>query len=233
VSRARVKCRVFVDFDGTIAPVDTTDLLLERFAAPAWREIEDDWKAGRIGSRECLVRQVDLVRASQSQMDAFVAGIEIDSGFSGFARLCERLGHSVTIVSDGLDRTIEAVLERYGLDLPFYANRLQWQGADRWRLSFPHARSDCRTLSGNCKCHFTEGQPQQLRILVGDGRSDFCVAGRAELVLAKGALLDHCRRARLPHLAFEDFNEASLQFAAWLEGRQYAGMDEPAPRAED
>jgi 2-hydroxy-3-keto-5-methylthiopentenyl-1-phosphate phosphatase len=52
-------------------------------------------------------------------------------------------------------------------------------------------------------------------------------------VLAKGALLDHCRTARLSHLAFEDFNEASLQFAAWLEGRQYAGMDEPAPRAED
>ena len=25
MSRARVKCRVFVDFDGTIAPVDTTD----------------------------------------------------------------------------------------------------------------------------------------------------------------------------------------------------------------
>jgi hypothetical protein len=29
-----VKCRVFVDFDGTIAPIDTTDLLLEHFAAP-------------------------------------------------------------------------------------------------------------------------------------------------------------------------------------------------------
>ena len=233
MSRARVKCRVFVDFDGTIAPVDTTDLLLERFADPAWREIEEDWTAGRIGSRECLVRQIDLVRASQAEIDAFVASIEIDSGFAGFARLCERLGHSVTVLSDGLDRTIEAVLDRYQLDLPFYANRLQWQGGDRWRLSFPHARSDCQTLSGNCKCHFTEGQPRQLRILVGDGRSDFCAAGRADLVLAKGALLQHCRAAGLPHLAFTDFNEASLQFAGWLEGRQFAGIDGPAPRAED
>ena len=31
VSRARVKCRVFVDFDGAIAPVDTTDLLSRAF----------------------------------------------------------------------------------------------------------------------------------------------------------------------------------------------------------
>jgi 2-hydroxy-3-keto-5-methylthiopentenyl-1-phosphate phosphatase len=147
--------------------------------------------------------------------------------------LCRQLGHSVTVVSDGLDRTIEAVLGRYDLTLPFYANRLQWQGGDRWRLAFPHARSDCQALSGNCKCRFTEGEPRQLRIVVGDGRSDFCVAGRADLVLAKGALLDHCRAAAIPHLAFADFDEASLQLAGWLEHRQYADIGEPAARAED
>jgi 2-hydroxy-3-keto-5-methylthiopentenyl-1-phosphate phosphatase len=64
-----MKCRVLVDFDGTIASVDTTDLLLERFAAPDWRQIEDDWKAGHIGSRECLVRQIDLVQASRLMAD--------------------------------------------------------------------------------------------------------------------------------------------------------------------
>jgi 2,3-diketo-5-methylthio-1-phosphopentane phosphatase len=230
---------VFVDFDGTIAPVDTTDLLLERFAAPAWRDIEDDWKSGRIGSRECLVRQIDLVRASQAQMDAFIAGIEIDRGFAHFASLCRRLGHSVTVVSDGLDRTVKAVLERHDLELPYYANRLQWRGGDRWRLTFPHARSDCQALSGNCKCHFTEGAPQELRIVVGDGRSDFCVAGRADLVLAKGALLEHSRAADLPHLAFADFDAASLLLAGWLEHRTFADIgdpahvSDPAPRAED
>jgi 2-hydroxy-3-keto-5-methylthiopentenyl-1-phosphate phosphatase len=125
------------------------------------------------------------------------------------------------------------VLERYGLTLPFYANRLQWQGGDRWRLAFPHARSDCQALSGNCKCRFTEGEPRQLRIVVGDGRSDFCVAGRADLVLAKGALLDHCRASNMPHLAFADFDEASLQLAGWLEHRQFADIGEPAARAGD
>jgi 2-hydroxy-3-keto-5-methylthiopentenyl-1-phosphate phosphatase len=106
VSRARVKCRVFVDFDGTIAPTDTTDLLLERFAAPEWRDIEEEWKAGRIGSRECLVRQIDLVRATPEQMDAFVAGIDIDPGFQDLVEMCRGLGHSVTVVSDGLTSPI-------------------------------------------------------------------------------------------------------------------------------
>lgn len=232
VSRSRLKCRVFVDFDGTIAPSDTTDLLLERFAAPAWRDIEEDWKCGRIGSRECLVRQIDLVRASEAELDAFIAGIEIDPGFAQFASLCQRLGHSVTVVSDGLDRTIEAVLARHGLELPFHANHLQRRGDDRWRLTFPHARSDCQALSGNCKCQFAEGEPRQLRIVVGDGRSDFCVAGRADLVLAKSALLDHCRATEMPHFAFADFHEASRLMADWLENREYLAIGASSPTAE-
>jgi 2-hydroxy-3-keto-5-methylthiopentenyl-1-phosphate phosphatase len=236
VPRQRVKCRVFVDFDGTIATVDTTDLLLERFAAPAWRDIEDDWKAGRIGSRECLVRQIDLVRASQDEMDDFISGIEIDPGYAEFADLCQSLGHHVTVVSDGLDRTVGAVLRRHHQHMPFYANHLEWRGDNRWRLTFPHARSDCHALSGNCKCRFTEGAPRELRIVVGDGRSDFCVAGRADLVLAKSSLLKHCRAAQLPHFAFTDFAQATELFAGWLEEQDGRAAPIRAPsmqRAED
>jgi 2-hydroxy-3-keto-5-methylthiopentenyl-1-phosphate phosphatase len=232
-SRVRVKCHLLVDFDGTIASVDTTDQLLERFAAPAWRDIEEDWKAGRIGSRECMVRQIDLVRASQAQMDEFVAGIEIDAEFPSFAAHCARLGHSVTVVSDGLDRMVEAALRRHGLELPHYANHLEWRGDDRWRLAFPHARNDCQSLSGTCKCYFVTGAPHELSIVVGDGRSDFCIAGRADLVLAKGALLDHCIEAELPHVAFADFGEATKILAGWLEGRTATDLGQQTLRAED
>jgi 2,3-diketo-5-methylthio-1-phosphopentane phosphatase len=233
MSRARVKCRLLVDFDGTIARVDTTDLLLERFAAAAWQAIEEDWKAGRIGSRECMVRQVDLVRASPAELDHFIAGLEIDPGFPEFVAHCTRAGHKIAVVSDGLDLTVEAVLRRYHLELPFTANHLEWRGADRWRLTFPHAKSDCRALSGNCKCAFAVGGPHELSIVVGDGRSDFCVADRADLVLAKGALLDHCRARDLPHLAFADFTEATNILAGWLEERTAQSVTERAHRAED
>ena len=224
---------MFVDFDGTIAPLDTTDLLLERFAAPAWRDIENDWKAGRIGSRECMVRQIDLVRATPSQMDAFIGGVKIDPGFPVFADLLQRLGHGIIVVSDGLDRTIRTVLDRNDLDLPYFANHLQWRGEDRWRLTFPHSKSDCAALSGNCKCSFAEGRPRELNILVGDGRSDFCLAERADLVLAKEALLEHCRKKDLPHFAFENFDEATRLLAGWLENRVGATADRSARAVEE
>jgi 2,3-diketo-5-methylthio-1-phosphopentane phosphatase len=233
VSRVRVKCRLLVDFDGTIASLDTTDALLERFAAPAWRDIEEEWLAGRIGSRECMVRQIDLVRATPAELDAFIAGIEIDPGFPEFVGLCERLGHGVAVLSDGLDRTVDAVLRRYGLELPHHANHLEWRGEDRWRLTFPYARSDCRSLSGNCKCHFGAGAAEELAVVVGDGRSDICVAGEADLVLAKGALRDHCMANHLPHFAFADFYEATELLAGWLEEGRIAGFGQPLHRAED
>jgi 2,3-diketo-5-methylthio-1-phosphopentane phosphatase len=224
---------VLVDFDGTIASVDTTDLLLERFADPSWQEIEDDWKAGRIGSRECMVRQIDLVRASPKVLDGFIAGIEIDAGFPDFVALCRRQSLGLTVVSDGLDRTVGAVLARYGLDLPYHANHLAWIGGDRWRLMFPHARSDCQSLAGNCKCRFAAGAADEMRIMVGDGRSDFCVAGRVDLVLAKGELARHCRASDLAHFPFSGFAEATELLAHWLEtieappdGRAHQPIDE-------
>jgi 2,3-diketo-5-methylthio-1-phosphopentane phosphatase len=212
-----LKCQVLVDFDGTIATVDTTDLLLERFAGPAWQDVEDDWNAGRIGSRECMLRQIALVRATPAELDAFVAGIEIDPAFPGFVALCRSRGLGVTVVSDGIDRTVGATLRRHGLDLPFRANHLEWLGEDRWRLTFPHAKGDCRTLAGNCKCRLAAAPPGTVRVVVGDGRSDFCVAREAELVLAKGALAAHAAANDLPHFPITSFAEATPLLAAWLD----------------
>ena len=41
------------DFDGTLTLNDTVDAILEAFAEPEWTEVEAEWAAGRIGSRDC------------------------------------------------------------------------------------------------------------------------------------------------------------------------------------
>lgn len=222
-----MKFHVFVDFDGTISLVDTTDRLLDRFADPYWRVVEEEWKAGRIGSRECMVRQIDLVRASEAEFDAFVDQIEIDPGFHDFVRLCMDQGHDVTVVSDGLDRTVGTVLRRAGLNLPYRANRLEYLGEDRWRLRFPYSKSGCHVLAGHCKCSSLDAHPAVARIVVGDGRSDFCMAGQADLVLAKGALAEHCRNNGLRHQPFSDFKAATRLLADWF----HSSAAQPAVRS--
>jgi 2-hydroxy-3-keto-5-methylthiopentenyl-1-phosphate phosphatase len=43
------------------------------------------------------------------------------------------------------------------------------------------------------------------RILVGDGRSDFCCAARAGVVFARSSLSLHCWQNDVAFLPFEDF----------------------------
>jgi 2,3-diketo-5-methylthio-1-phosphopentane phosphatase len=218
VSRPRLKYHVFIDFDGTIVPRDASDFLFERFGEPAWQDVEAEWKSGRIGSRECMARQVALLRATPDALKSAISTLEIDRGFAEFVQRCRGWGVGMTVVSDGFDLVIAQVLRASGVLLPFLANHLSPIAPDRWRVTFPSSRSDCRVLAGNCKCASTEPYATAVKVVIGDGRSDHCIAQRADLVFAKAELLELCRSSGTPHFAFADFCDVSTAFAAWLKG---------------
>ncbi|MFZ1102281.1 MAG: HAD-IB family phosphatase [Hyphomicrobiaceae bacterium] len=208
---------VYVDFDGTIAPADPTDTVFDRFCDPSWREIEREWQEGRRTAQDCMARQVDLLRATPEALDRLLHTCVIDRHFRAFVELCRRWQLQVVVLSDGMDRVVRHVLRAAKLELPSFANRLQWLGGDRWRLSFPFTRGDCAASLGNCKCgHRLRSGGGQLEVVVGDGRSDFCIAARSQLVLAKGQLAAHCRSKGIPHRPVENFSEATAVMAGWL-----------------
>lgn len=207
-----------IDFDGTITLQDTTDVLLERLADPAWLNVEEDWLAGRIGSRECLARQAVLLRATPAQIEAALEDVPVDPQFRAFVQVARRIGATMEIVSDGFDRCIRPILEREGITLPITCNRLCPSGADRWTAEFPAAASDCTSMSGVCKCR--AAQTSRLLVLIGDGRSDFCLASRADFVLAKGALAAHCAER---NYAFKPITG----FADVLDWLQFSPAEQP------
>ncbi|MDR0234432.1 MAG: MtnX-like HAD-IB family phosphatase, partial [Zoogloeaceae bacterium] len=202
---------VLCDFDGTITTDDVTDTLLEAFGKPGWRESENEWLAGRMGSRECLRQQIACLDASREELNRVIDSIEVDEFFSMFADIVTLRGWDFSIVSDGLDYAIERVLRRHNLPaLPFYANSLSQSGERAWRLDFPHQDTMCCPASGVCKCAFARRARAAGRkvLVIGDGRSDFCVAGCADLVFAKGTLLTHCFDKNLPHIPISGFWDA-------------------------
>jgi 2,3-diketo-5-methylthio-1-phosphopentane phosphatase len=216
---------IVCDFDGTVSVGDVTDLLLERYGAPGWEELETAWQLGEIGSRACLAGQIALLDASPAQLDAAVASIAIDPAFPAFVDDARAAGVSLTVVSDGLDRAIHALLARYGLgDLPIVANHLEQSGARSWRLEFPHSNPGCRAASGTCKCERAEGLRRLAPnvLLIGDGSSDFCVAGSADFVFAKHRLIAHCREQGYAHLPMHGFAEARAALPRLLAGELHA-----------
>jgi 2,3-diketo-5-methylthio-1-phosphopentane phosphatase len=199
----------FCDFDGTVTREDVIDRILEEFADPMWRDIEQSWVKGEIGSRDCLAMQAKLIKASEHDLLDFFEGIAIDKTFVDFARYCKSKAIEILILSDGIDLFIKSILNRYGLNhIRVFSNSLGFINGG-YEMVFPYLREDCLSKAGICKCKIMEelSLPQGINILVGDGRSDFCVARKADLTFAKSALLDFCRVEKIPHIEHREFRD--------------------------
>ena len=210
--------QVFCDFDGTISIEDATDTVLSRFAGSEWEDIEQLWKQGQIGSGECMRRQIALIQASRAELDRFLDTQAIDPGFEAFLSFCSRGELPVTVVSDGVDYFIRRILARHGIEgLPIVANVLTCsvaQGRESYSLFPPFPTTGCVSGAGVCKCRVVDSADPQ--VYIGDGRSDFCVSNKVDLVFAKARLADYCEEHGIPYVGFEDFSDLLPKMEAVL-----------------
>jgi len=214
---------VFCDFDGTITQIDVTDLILNELAHPSWREVEEEWIRGSIGSRECLERQMALVKTSEPQLKALIDSVPLDPHFAAFCHFLEKRRVPLYVVSDGFDYVIRRLLKRAGVNGQFrngtrvFASTLRFEG-QRLVTSFPHAASDCRHGCATCKAAVVRrlGRGRHPVVFVGDGLSDRFAVEDADTVFAKGGLLAHCRKAGIACQAFETFADVQAELSRQL-----------------
>ncbi|MEO6876498.1 MAG: MtnX-like HAD-IB family phosphatase [Opitutaceae bacterium] len=206
--------QVFIDFDNTISRGDVLDAIIERFAVDnRWRKLEEAWVAGRIGARDCLDGQLRLLEGTQGEFEEFFGEVELDPGFTRLVELLHEAKVELTIVSDNFDRFIEAILRRFGhADIPLLANHVEFSEG-KLLPSFPHYNPVCPGCAHCKKTHFVPRRDQRRVIYVGDGRSDICPAGHADIVFAKSSLLTYLQRESVPCVAFEGLDDvvAALQ----------------------
>jgi 2,3-diketo-5-methylthio-1-phosphopentane phosphatase len=168
-----------------------------------------------------MQQQIACLDASKEELDEAIDAIDVDGAFAAFADAIAARGWELSIVSDGLDYAIRRILRRHHLPaLPFYANHLVQAGARSWKLESPHAEdTTCRSASGMCKCAFAHRARAAGNkvLMIGDGRSDFCVAGNVDLVFAKDCLISHCLDKRLPYVSISGFNDAIRMIPALAE----------------
>lgn len=222
-SRPRHKLVVFCDFDGTITQADVTDCILEELADPSWREVEADWVRGLMGSRECLERQMALVRASAKELNALIDAIPLDPGFASFYRFTEKQDLPFYILSDGFDYVVRRVLRRAGVDgelrngKHLFTSAMRVEGS-RVRVSFPHAASVCEHGCATCKAAIIRriGRGHQPIIFIGDGLSDRFAVEESDAIFAKKQLFLYCRKKEITCRPFETFREIETALDALL-----------------
>ncbi len=205
------KIQFFIDFDGTVTQNDVIDMILERFADPSWKTIEEEWASGKIGSRECLTRQFELVKADKASLAKMLTEVRIDPGFEDFLNVIEEHHIPASIVSDGLDFVIQRVM---GQTMPIYSNSILFtpQGP---KISF-YKKTPCKHGCANCKVDVIEKHRKSghTTVFIGDGLSDRFAAHTADIVFAKKKLLKYCQENKIEHLEYSTFKEITKWLSA-------------------
>ncbi len=192
---------IYCDFDGTITKEDSVNGFFAMYA-PNWMESERLWIEGKISSRENAIIQVGLLdNVSQKQLNDYIDSIEIDNYFLDFVDYVKSKNIKLTILSDGFDLFIQKVLERYNLNIPYYANKLIYKNG-KFDIKFPYYNEYCDKKAGMCKCQKVK---ENEFCYIGDGTSDLCIAAKADFLFASKNLHKYCKDNNIKHSHFTSF----------------------------
>jgi 2,3-diketo-5-methylthio-1-phosphopentane phosphatase len=220
VSTSR-QIRVFSDFDGTVSQHDVGATLFNQFAGERNHGTVRLWMEKKIDSRECLLRECAYITASRQQMVDRLRQIDLRAGFREFLALLQAHGIPLHLVSDGLDFYIEAFLQKCGFEgLDVHCNHAYFVDGHLYP-EFPHYKDGCG-FCGCCKGERvrTLSRPGELKVYIGDGYSDRCALEVADLIFARGDLVDLCREKGVDYRLFSDFFEIIEYFERNLIGNR-------------
>jgi 2-hydroxy-3-keto-5-methylthiopentenyl-1-phosphate phosphatase len=219
---------VFLDFDGTVSSADVVDAILEQYASPEWLRVEEEWRDGRLGSRECLRQQMALVRAAPAAIDAIIDAIGIDPGFGALLESCAAGGVPIHIISDGFDYCIRRLLSRVPATLrsalhsvEVRASHLEPVADKRWWTAFPFPEEPCIHGCATCKPAVMQALTPVggTTVFVGDGLSDRYAAAAADLVFAKDKLASYCVQQGIVHVSFTSLADVAADLNERFRGR--------------
>lgn len=202
---------IYCDFDGTITKEDSVNQFLSRYADLKWLEVEERWINGEIGSRQCLLEQVNLVPAlPENVFQNYVDSIEIDEYFVSFYNFLKKNGYELVILSDGFDLFIRETLKKYNLtEIKYFANTLTIEN-NKLKLDFNNGNPNCKNTSGTCKC--SKAIIENF-YYIGDGLSDACISKKAATLFAKKNLKKYCDENKINYIPFETFEDILAYFA--------------------
>ena len=202
--------QVFCDFDGTITKIDVIDYILSQLADPAWTDIEQQWLDGSLTSKECLRKQISLLRGNGQDIQELLSEVEIEKSFRSFSQWCISQRIPLYIVSDGLDIVIKNILYRENITVDGIWSNWFIEGNEQNKssIAFPYTSEHPNMQCGICKCKVLSHTAQNtFKVVIGDGYSDRCWVNNADLVFAKAQLSEYCQNNSIKYIPFSTFDD--------------------------
>ena len=198
------------DFDDTITVGNVSSLIRTKFAPDEWREMEDEYFAGRYSVEESNIRQYALMRAARTEIEDYVrTHVMVREAFEEFVHYCHREGIRLAVVSSGLDLYIRPTMQQLGLDrLDVYSGNAQVNRSGiQVGYTDPSSKSLTRGFKESYLRHFKTSD--YTVIYIGDGLSDIVPATEADFVIARSELEQHFSDNALPFYTFRTFKDVA------------------------
>lgn len=217
---------ILCDFDGTITVQDVTDEILNQFADHHWREIGKEYSNGIITHAKMNKKFANLLQVSPAKLKAFLKeSIELREGFYSFISLSKETNVPFVIISSGWDFYIKHILRIKGLHfinrideiftfkknyIPVVSNRLTFNSIKfKWTLKLQWNSKNCK-ISSPCKgsiARLLKKKGIKDIVVIGNSKTDICMAQEASFVFAAEGLADVCTREIITFKRFHSFKE--------------------------
>lgn len=205
------------DFDGTITQRDTLHVVVEHFGEPGlWDTFDAPLREGRMTVEKAMEAEFAAVRATPDAVRQVVGThAPIRDGFAQLVRWCAERGHRFVVMSNGFRSVITQVLADADLDhLPVIANDATFS-SEGTTIHWSDRGERCELCGRPCKRQPLRELHQGERVVfIGDGISDRCVSGVADVLFARDFLADHCVSTGTAFHPFVDFHDVRRQLAA-------------------
>lgn len=198
------------DFDGTITDDDFFNYAAKSFLSESSLEPWRRFKRGEETHFNALNEMFSKIRVSEDELKTFMDKIPIDPGFGEACKICEEKKFPLYICSAGCDFYINyligGLIKKY--DITLITNHGVFSPETGLVMYKPSEDSPYRDdKTGISKAAVVN---KLLRegyevVYAGDGIPDYEAAWSANVVFARGALLEKCREAGVSVHSFKNF----------------------------
>lgn len=203
-----VKTVIQCDFDGTITEEDQSFLVLDVFASGNWRQLLREYRQGKISVGYFNTKAFAMVKEDRQTLVNFVKqAAKIRPGFHELMTYCRREGIRFTIVSNGLDFYINAILRDTGAEnIEVFAAQAQFapRGIEVKYIGPDGAHMDSDFKEAYIRSFLIKGYHV---VYVGNGLSDISAAKHAHHIFARDELLNLCKKIKINCTPFVDLND--------------------------
>lgn len=198
------------DFDGTLTKKDFYKILSETYLKEEFLPLFKAWKNGEMKDRDYLSYVFNNVKRSEVEIDEDILNIPFDPFAKEFIEKVKAAGGDFIVVSAGTSYYIDKVFEKHNIEgVNVYSNKgifkdsgIHFDLDENSEFYSDRYGIDKLTVVEKLKANYKK------IFYAGDSEPDVKPALVADVVFAKGELVELLKQEKKEFIEFENFSEA-------------------------